>query len=592
MRHNASRNILAGLGLGLGLAFLLVGLPILTGAQGPIGHTFTYQGRLLKGGFYVDGLTCDFRFSLYDAPVGGTQAGTTQTVSGVTVRDGYFSAELNSGDEFGAGAFTGDKRYLQIATRCGSETRYTAMDERVPLNAAPYALYARNVAGVTSIPWSRVTGKPPGFADDVDDVVTYTNGYGLDMVGNEFSVVSGTVLSAISDTWQRRVTGSCADPEAIQVINADGSVLCGTSSITYTAGEGLSLTGNVFAIDDSVVQRLVTGDCGGYGSGRAMRVINQDGTVTCEPVPQGDVTAVMAGDGLAGTDTGGPVVGLQVADYGITAGMLADSAVTTDKIADSAVGTAQLDSGAISSDHIYSLGDDSRKIQFEDLFLLPCSNGQVIKRNNSATTPPLWECKSENSINFTPGAGVSLAGAVISLKVNGGVAISTDGTQSLEVDFGGTGSQNKPARSDHSHDEYVRKDGDAPPGHDVEGTYNDGLTVVSLRGQPVANANPAQDKALRFVSGQWQPADYYTSIDLGSKVTRYESTGTSSSNGIIQVSCGTGEIALGGGCQCKDDYDVQDSYPSAADTWYCDCRADTQTTLNKAWIICIKEQYP
>ncbi len=106
--------------------------------QAAVGSTFTYQGRLDKNGNGVTS-TCDFQFKLYDAASGGSQVGSTQTKSGVSVTDGLFTTEL----DFGSNAFDGDARYLEIAVKCSGDGSYTTLNGRTALNAVPYALNLR-----------------------------------------------------------------------------------------------------------------------------------------------------------------------------------------------------------------------------------------------------------------------------------------------------------------------------------------------------------------------------------------------------------------------------------------------------------------
>ncbi|MCZ6543121.1 MAG: hypothetical protein O6768_05605, partial [Planctomycetota bacterium] len=104
----------------LALASLAVGsIAVLAGGQGgaagvtPAGTVFTYQGQLDQGGVPVNS-TCDFQFSLWDAALGPTQIGGTLFVINVTVTDGRFTVQL----DFGAAAFNGNARWLEIAVRC------------------------------------------------------------------------------------------------------------------------------------------------------------------------------------------------------------------------------------------------------------------------------------------------------------------------------------------------------------------------------------------------------------------------------------------------------------------------------------------
>ena len=111
------------------------------GIQAALGTAFTYQGQLKKNGSPVNG-NCDFQFSLWDAagngspPTGGNLIGSPQTKTGIAVINGLFTVQL----DFGAGAFTGDARWLQIAVKCTGDASYNTLSPRQPLTPSPYAL--------------------------------------------------------------------------------------------------------------------------------------------------------------------------------------------------------------------------------------------------------------------------------------------------------------------------------------------------------------------------------------------------------------------------------------------------------------------
>jgi Chaperone of endosialidase len=118
-------------------------------AQGPrpqkpqivSGSGFTYQGQLKQGGGAVTDV-CDMAFGLYNAASGGAQLGTAITTT-VPVTAGLFTVVLNSGGEFGANAFNGDARWLDIQVHCPSGVgSFTTLAPRQALTAAPYALFA------------------------------------------------------------------------------------------------------------------------------------------------------------------------------------------------------------------------------------------------------------------------------------------------------------------------------------------------------------------------------------------------------------------------------------------------------------------
>lgn len=158
MKSKSLLAVVLGLGLILILSVGIVSLsnealaqkPVVQGETGVldvVGTAFTYQGRLLDNGTPVDG-ACDFQFNLYDdvwlSP--SLIAGPVDR-GNVTVSDGYF----HTGIDFGADAFTGEGRQLQILVRCPAGSgSYTTLSGMVWLTAAPYAHSLRPGATISS----------------------------------------------------------------------------------------------------------------------------------------------------------------------------------------------------------------------------------------------------------------------------------------------------------------------------------------------------------------------------------------------------------------------------------------------------------
>jgi N-acetylneuraminic acid mutarotase len=106
-------------------------------AQGTI---FTYQGRLQQGTGQADGLY-DIRCGVFNAASGGAMVGGLIT-NVVTVAQGLFTVPL----DFGAGVFTGDPRWLELAVRLnGAGDNFTVLAPRQEINPTPYAMIAGGV---------------------------------------------------------------------------------------------------------------------------------------------------------------------------------------------------------------------------------------------------------------------------------------------------------------------------------------------------------------------------------------------------------------------------------------------------------------
>ena len=151
--HQPRSLVLVSSALGLALATIVMVLigPIGTAAgQGPssvdgpaapVGSGFSYQGQLKVSGAPANG-SFDFVFKLYDASAAGVQVGGTMTQENVAVAGGLFTTKL----DFGAGAFGGGARWLDIAVRPGASTgAVTPLTPRQELTPAPYASALPNV---------------------------------------------------------------------------------------------------------------------------------------------------------------------------------------------------------------------------------------------------------------------------------------------------------------------------------------------------------------------------------------------------------------------------------------------------------------
>src|SRR3989475_9178593 len=87
------------------LAFLLAATNAFAQTSG-----FSYQGKLTDGGTAANG-NYDLQFALWDSLSGGTQIGSTQTLSNVTGSNGVFTLTL----DLGATSFPGADRYPEVS---------------------------------------------------------------------------------------------------------------------------------------------------------------------------------------------------------------------------------------------------------------------------------------------------------------------------------------------------------------------------------------------------------------------------------------------------------------------------------------------
>ncbi|MCA9727606.1 MAG: hypothetical protein KC729_07980, partial [Candidatus Eisenbacteria bacterium] len=135
----------------VGCLLLLLGAWLPAADAAPVGTAFTYQGRLDQLGVPANG-NCQFRFSLWNAEVGGTQIGDLLEIP-TALSDGTFTVQL----DFGPGAFDGEERWLDIAVLCDGDVEWTPLDPRQPITPGPYSIYSSTGAGGGDGVWTTGT---------------------------------------------------------------------------------------------------------------------------------------------------------------------------------------------------------------------------------------------------------------------------------------------------------------------------------------------------------------------------------------------------------------------------------------------------
>src|SRR5215813_1426659 len=124
------------------LIWLIVARPAV--AQSTV---FTYQGKLSITNTPATG-NFDMQFKLFDALIDGNQIGDPITKPTVAVANGVFTVEL----DFGAGAFDGTPRYLEICVRpADNPNPYTVLAPRQSFTSTPYAMHSANAAAADGL---------------------------------------------------------------------------------------------------------------------------------------------------------------------------------------------------------------------------------------------------------------------------------------------------------------------------------------------------------------------------------------------------------------------------------------------------------
>jgi hypothetical protein len=208
------------------LLLLLLSLPAMGRAQGT---AFSYQGHLVENGVAANG-GHDFNFILFDAAAGGGQIGPVVSLNNTPVASGQFNVAL----DFGANAFPGDPRWLEISVRPAGVGQFTTMDARVALLPTPYAIFAATAGSVANGALTANQLNTGGVAPTAGQFLSYSGG---NLFWSDPGVAAGNIWS---------LNGADAYYNA-------GNVGIGTS--TPTVGIRLEVNGNA---------RITPGGSGGY----------------------------------------------------------------------------------------------------------------------------------------------------------------------------------------------------------------------------------------------------------------------------------------------------------------------------------------
>jgi hypothetical protein len=177
---------------------LLLLLSIATSAQAQT-TSFTYQGRLTDGATAANG-NYDLQFALFDSLADGAQVGSTQTASSVSVSAGIFSVSL----DFGAAAFPGTNRWLEIRARLTGMPSFTTLSPRQAISSTPYAIRSFNASSADTV---TVSGVPAGSSNYVQNATSQQAGANFNISGN--GTAGGTVsANVVNATAQFNLGGS------------------------------------------------------------------------------------------------------------------------------------------------------------------------------------------------------------------------------------------------------------------------------------------------------------------------------------------------------------------------------------------------
>lgn len=269
-------------------ALLLVALLAASNIASGQGTAFTYQGRLTDDSGPANGVY-DFTFTLYGSQSGGSAVSAIATNAAVFVTNGVFTARL----DFGAAAFTGPDRWLEIGVRTNGASAFTALSPRQAILPTPYAMHASNADLLDGMNFTAFA--QAAHSHSAGDIVSGVlaparGGTGIDTSATP----AGSLLRTTgTGTWSPLAPG--ANGQVLKIVGGQlvwsGDNDSGGTVTSVNTGAGLIggpvTTSGTIAIDVAVVPRL-----------------GANNTFSGSNIFSGVITATNASNSFAGTFSG------------------------------------------------------------------------------------------------------------------------------------------------------------------------------------------------------------------------------------------------------------------------------------------------
>ena len=269
-------------------------LCLLFGASAALAQTtsFSYQGRLTEGGAPSTG-TYDMKFRLYDT--GGNPQGSPDTVTfdnpGVQVTTGVFTVQL----DFGAGAFDGNARFLEISVRPHSadpnSPAYTTLSPRQQIISTPYAMRSSTAVAADTA----TTAATATTATTATTAANFSGSLSGDVTGTQ----SATVVASVGGQTAANVASGAGAANAATDGNTAGAIVRRDASGNFSAGTiTAALNGNASTATTATTATNFSGSLAGdvTGTQTATTVASVSG-VSAANVASGATAANGATDG-------------------------------------------------------------------------------------------------------------------------------------------------------------------------------------------------------------------------------------------------------------------------------------------------------